>query len=145
MTGGEVVTPIAISSSTALSFAKFAARTGGCITVEPTGAVSAAGAVVSLAGSATTAATFAVTGDTNSTYSIGYADNNLTHTDTVTTMALALNSTVGTAGTSGGTTVATGTLSSGSQNIYVGGTLTVGSLQTPGVYYGTVTVTVEYN
>ena len=105
------------------------------------GAASATGDVV-LTGGTATAAQFTVTGQADASFSIGIADDDLTHTDNVTTMVLATTHDLD--GTSQDNP-ASGTLTLGTQTIYVGGTLTVGNAQTTGVYSGTITATVNYN
>ena len=140
-TSATVVTPIAIVDAQNLNFGEFAAGTGGTVVLTTGGAASATGDVV-LTGGTATAAQFTVTGQADASFSIGIADDDLTHTDNVTTMALATTHDLD--GTSQDNP-ASGTLTSGTQTIYVGGTLTVGNAQTTGVYSGTITATVNYN
>ena len=140
-TTATVVTPIAIVDAQNLNFGEFAAGTGGTVVLTTGGAASATGDVV-LTGGTSTAAQFTVTGQTDASFSIGIADDDLTHTDTVTTMALATTHDLD--GTSEDDP-ASGTLTLGTQTIYVGGTLTVTNAQTTGVYSGTITATVNYN
>ena len=140
-TTATVVTPIAIVDAQNLNFGEFAAGTGGTVVLTTGGAASATGDVV-LTGGTTTAAQFTVTGQADASFSIGVADDDLTHTDGVTTMALATTHDLD--GTSQNNP-ASGTLTLGTQTIYVGGTLTVGNAQTTGVYSGTITATVNYN
>lgn len=139
---GTVVQPIAISKSADLVFGKFAAVTGGSITVSTSGARSVTGAVIGMSGTPA-AAKFDVTGEPDATYSI-----NLVAPATLDsgsdTMAFAVTSDLTAANTTSGT-VSTGTLTGGAQSIYVGGTLTVASAQAPGTYTGNVVATVEYN
>lgn len=139
---GTVVQPIAISKAADLVFGKFAAVTGGSITVSTSGARSVTGAVIGMSGTPA-AAKFDVTGEPDATYSI-----NLVAPATLDsgsdTMAFAVTSDLTAANTTSGT-VSTGTLTGGAQSIYVGGTLTVASAQAPGTYTGNVVATVEYN
>lgn len=145
-TTATVITPISIAKNTDLAFGKFSALTGGSIKVDTDNAISVTGAVVKGTGSTGTAAKFTVSGDTNNSFSISHSTSNLlTHTVTpASTMALA---TVSALTAASGTTahVTSGTLSSGTQTIFVGGTLTVASGQLAGDYAGTITTTVEYN
>ncbi len=142
VTSATVVTPITIADAEDLVFGEFAAGTGGTVVVTTGSAVSDTGDTQVTAGTAS-AAEFVVSGQANETYSITITENNLTHTNTTDSMALA---TVHDLDASAGDNPATGTLNgSGTQTIYVGGTLTVGSAQAPGVYAGTVTATVNYN
>ena len=140
-TGATVVTPIAIAQAQDLSFGELSAGTGGTVVLTTAGAASATGDVV-LTGGTPAAAQFTVTGQSGASFSISVSDNELTHTDTVTTMALATTHDL-----DGATQddPASGTLTGGTQTIYVGGTLTVGNAQTTGVYSGIVTATVNYN
>lgn len=140
-TSATVVTPIDITQAQDLDFGEFAAGTGGTVVLTTAGGASPTGDVV-LTGGTSAAAEFTVTGQADASFSIGVADNNLTHTDTVTTMALATTHDLD--GTSENNP-ASGTLTLGTQTLYVGGTLTVGNAQTVGVYSGTITATVNYN
>ncbi len=140
-TTATVVTPIAIADAQNLNFGEFAAGTGGTVVLTTAGGASATGDVV-LTGGTSAAAEFTVTGQADASFSIGVADNNLTHTDTVTTMALATTHDLDGASENN---PASGTLTLGTQTLYVGGTLTVGNAQTVGVYSGTITATVNYN
>jgi hypothetical protein len=140
-TSATVITPIAIVDAQNLSFGEFAAGTGGTVVLTTAGAASPTGDIV-LTGGTSTAAQFTVTGQADTTFSIGVTDNDLTHTDEVTTMALVTTHDLDGAT---GDNPATGTLTLGTQTIYAGGTLTVASAQSAGVYSGIVTATVNYN
>lgn len=141
-----VIEPIAITKSVDLVFGKFAPGAGGTVTVATDGSRTASGPILSTSGSSPTAAKFDITGDNDATYSITWSGvTELTHTDTVTTMALTRISDLTAAGTTSGE-VSSGTLSStGTQSVYLGGKLTVGASQLAGDYSGNVTITVEYN
>ena len=139
---GTVVQPIAITKAADLVFGKFAAVTGGSITVSTSGARTVTGAVIGMSGTPT-AAKFDVTGEPDATYSIDLVAP-ATLDSGSDTMAFAVTSDLTAANTTSGT-VATGTLTGGAQSIYVGGTLTVASAQAPGTYTGNVVATVEYN
>ena len=145
---GTVIVPIAIAKTVDLSFGKFAPGAGGTITVSTSGDRTSSGVIMSAIGSSPTAAKFDVTGDADATYSIAHSGTAvLTNTTGVgdETMTLTKFSDL-TAGDATTGNVASGTLSAGgAQSIYVGGTLTVGAAQVPGVYTGTVIATVEYN
>lgn len=136
-----VVAPIAITKAQDMSFGEFSAGTGGTVVLTTAGAASETGDVV-LTGGTATAAQFTVTGQTDASFSISVTDDELTHTDTTTTMTLATAHDLD--ATSSDSPVS-GTLALGTQTIYVGGTLTVAADQLPGVYSGTVTATVNYN
>lgn len=142
-----VITPIAITAPTNLVFGSFAPGAGGSVTVSTNNTRTASGPILSGVTATPTAAKFNVTGDGSATYSIAIAPsaNLSTGGATPSTMALATFSDL----TAGGATtgnVTSGTLTSGAQSIYVGGTLTVSATQTASTAYaGTVKVTVEYN
>lgn len=141
-TTATVVTPIAIAKAQDLSFGQFAAGTGGTVVLTTAGAKSKTGDVVLTAGTST-AAQFTVTGQADASFSIGITDNDLTHsTDALQKMSFVTTHDLG-----GGAAnnPSTGTLTGGTQTIFVGGTLTVGSAQTVGTYNGTVTAEVNYN
>ena len=140
-TSATVVVPIAIAQAQDLSFGEFAAGTGGTVVLTTGGAASPTGDVV-LTGGTAAAAQFTVTGQADASFSISVTDDNLTHTDTVTTMALA---TIHDLDGASENSPASGTLTGGTQTLYVGGTLTVGNAQTTGVYSGTITAEVNYN
>ena len=139
---GTVVTPIAITKAADLVFGKFAAVTGGTITVSTSGARSVTGAVIGMSGTPA-AAKFDVTGEADATYSINLSAPATLDSGT-DTMAFAVVSGL-TAGNATAGNVTAGTLTGGAQSIYVGGVLTVGSGQAPGTYTGNVVATVEYN
>jgi len=138
-TSATVVAPIAITQAQNMEFGAFAASDGGTVTLTTAGAISATGPVLTNAASAT-AAEFTVTGVDDATFSIAIADDDLTSGDD--TMAL---TTVHDLDASSQDNPGTGTLTGGTQTIYVGGTLAVAADQAPGAYTGTVTATVDYN
>lgn len=132
-----VVAPISITNTGDISFGKFAAGTGGTVVMSPAGSRSKSGGVVLLTGSAGYAAHFSVTGDSGATYAITLPSSaTVTHTDGETTMDI---------GTFTSSPSSPGTLTSGTQNLLVGATLTVASSQLAGVYAGSFSVSVEYN
>jgi spore coat protein U-like protein len=137
-----VVVPIAISKTADLAFGKFAAVTGGTVTVSTSGARTVTGTVVAMA-STSTAAKFDVTGEAGATYSISLPATSTLNSGSDSITFDVVSDLTGTNSTSG--TVSSGTLAGGAQSIYVGGTLTVASGQAPGTYTGTVAATVEYN
>lgn len=145
---GTVISPITVTSSAPLSFGRFAPGVGGSVTISNSGVRTSSGIIPSAMGAATTAAKFLVTGDPAATYSISQVVSpELTNTTGTgnETMSLATTSDLAGANVIAGN-VSAGTLSgAGTQTIFVGGTLTVGSTQVPGDYAGTVAVTVEYN
>lgn len=135
-----VITPISISKNADMSFGNLAVQsgTGGTVVLAPAGTRSSTSGV-SLPSStgSVSAASFTVTGSGSSTYSITLPSSvTLTHTNGTNTM-------------SAGSFISnpsTGTLSSGTQDIAVGATLTVTAGQLAGVYTsGNFNVTVNYN
>jgi hypothetical protein len=137
-----VVVPIQISKSADLAFGKFAAGTGGTVTVSTSGARTVTGGVTAMT-SSTTAAKFDVSGETGATYTITLSGPTVL-TSGSDTMAFATVSDLTGANTTSGNATS-GTLTAGTESIYVGGVLTVASAQAPGTYTGSVVATVEYN
>ena len=130
-----VAAPITITAGTDMNFGNIGvSTTGGTAVLSTAGAVTVTGDVTALSGVTTTAGVFALTGFSNSAYS-------LTIPSTVT-----LNSGVNSMVVSSLTNDAGGSpaLTSGTGSINVGGTLTVAASQAAGNYSGTYTVTVNY-
>jgi hypothetical protein len=136
-----IITPISISKTADMNFGNIAVSSsaGGTVVLAPAGTRTTTGSVSlpATAGSPVAAA-FTVTGQGNYTYSItlpssATLSDGASHTMTVNTFTSNPSS--------------TGTLSSGTQNISVGATLTVAAAQTPGTYTTSTpfTVTVNYN
>lgn len=137
-----VISPITITKSADLAFGKFAAGTGGTVTVSTSGARTVSGGVVQMT-STTTAAKFDVAGETGATYTISLSGPAVLTSGSDTMAFTAVSDLTGANATSG--TVASGTLTAGAQSIYVGGVLTVGASQAPGTYTGSVIASVDYN
>ena len=138
----NVVTPISIAKNTDMAFGNLAvqAATGGTVVLAPAGSRTRTSGVTLPATTGTvSAASFTVTGNGSYTYAITLPSGNvqLNHTNATDFM----NASSFTSNPSG-----TGTLSSGTQNIAVGATLTVAAGQLAGVYTsGNFDVTVNYN
>ncbi len=136
-----IITPISIAKTADMNFGNIAVSSsaGGTVVLAPAGTRTTTGSVTlpATAGSPA-AASFTVTGQGNYTYSI-----TLPSTATLTDGA----SHTMTVGTFTSNPSSTGTLSSGTQTVSVGATLTVGAAQTPGTYTTSTpfTVTVNYN
>lgn len=141
-TSATVVVPIAIVDTRNLSFGELAAGTGGTVVLSTSGVASTIAGDVVLTGGTGAAAEFTITGQADANFSIDIADDDLTHTDTLTTMPFA---TIYDFDRGSADSPAASTLMAGEQTLYVGGTLVVGDGQAPGVYSGTVTATVNYN
>lgn len=136
-----IITPIAITKTVDMNFGTAAvqAGTGGTIVLTPAGGRTVTGGVTlpNVTGTVT-AASFNVTGEGTSTYSITLPVAPLTITSGINTMTVS---------TFSSTPTPTGTLTAGAQTLLVGGTLNVAAAQAPGTYLsGTpFTVTVNYN
>jgi hypothetical protein len=133
--------PIAINKTADLAFGKFAVgSTGGTLLLNTSGVLTPS-ADITPGGGTPTAAVFHITGETGANYGITSPD--ITLSDGAThTMALALVSGFATGVSSG--VVSSSTIAGGGQDLYVGGTLTVGASQVAGSYTGTVSVSVQY-
>ena len=136
-----IVTPISIAKNTDMSFGNIAVQTatGGTVVLAPAGTrTSTSGVTLPATTGTVTAASFTVNGNGSYTYAITLPTTvTLTHSGGVQTMAASSF----TSNPSG-----TGALSSGTQNIAVGATLTVAAAQLAGVYTsGNFNVTVNYN
>lgn len=144
-----VLTPIAIATTNSMVFGAFAHGSGGPVTVNTNGFRVATGPILSTVGGTPAAAIFAVTGDTttNATYSISTAGTATEIASGTDTMAFAHCTAFTAAATCvPGSNPTSGTLASGAQTIYMGGTLTVGATQAAHQdYTGAISVTVEYN
>lgn len=140
-----VLAPIAIAKSADLSFGRFAAGTGGSVTVSTSGVRIADSTVLSAADNSATAARFEVSGDPAASYDITILATNTLEDGAAHSMALVTCSDLTMANTTSGN-VASGTLSAaGTQSLFVGGTLRVVATQLAGRYSGNIAVTVEYN
>ncbi|OGB27384.1 MAG: hypothetical protein A3I66_00515 [Burkholderiales bacterium RIFCSPLOWO2_02_FULL_57_36] len=131
---------IAISNTSGLAFGKFAAGSGGSITVDTNGARTRSGGVVLLSSGAGAAAAFNIgdpdAGNLTKTYIITLPAN-----DTVTlasgSNSMAVNNFIS---NPSGSAI----MSAGTQTLTVGATLSVGADQPVGNYSGNFSVTVNY-
>lgn len=130
---------IAITDTQALSFGSFVADSGGSVTVSTNGNRNAGGSVVLIPSSQGTAAEFTVSGDPGATYTIQLPGNDFVSL-TGPGVDMFVNDFTSNPSGAGGELGA-----GGSQVLSVGGTLNVGSDQTPGSYSGGFSVTVNYN
>lgn len=135
-----IITPIAISKSLDMSFGNVAVSPTlpGTVTLTPGNTRTIVGGVtLPVVTGTVNAAKFTVTGLSGSTYSITLPSAALTLTSGSNTMTV-------TAFTS--TPTPTGTLTSGTQDIFVGATLNVAAAQAAGTYVSVAfPVTVNYN
>jgi hypothetical protein len=122
-----------------LAFGKFVAGSGGTVTVSPGGARTWGGDVLLVSSGLGAAAQFLVSGNPNASYSISLPVGTVTLTSSSNTMEVNnfTSSPSPNGSLSGGVT--------GTQVLYVGATLTVGSNQAIGSYSGGFDVTVNYN
>ncbi len=133
-----IVTPLAIAVGLNLRFGKISSSAAaGTVLISAAGIRTSTGGVgLVSSGSTQGQATFNVTGDFNSTYSIGLPAS--------TTIVAGANSM--TVNTFVSNPATTGTLSAtGAQTVNVGATLNVAASQAGGSYTGTFVVTMNYN
>lgn len=140
----DVVTPIAITKASDLVFGRFIAGPGGTVTVNTAGLRTLSG-VTAAGGTAASTASFNITGEASAAYSISIDTSDAKLISGANEMNLELFSDLTGAGATSGK-VAAGLLSAtGTQTLYVGGTLTVGADQAGGQYSGTIAALVNYN
>lgn len=141
----SIISPIDITKTADLDFGIISGTSAGTVTINAvTGAQNnpvITGDLSVISTSAPKAAAFTVTGSGNATYAITM-DNSLTLNGSGTATGESMISTLvlDAAKVSG-----VGTLSSGTDNIYVGGVLTIAASQAAGSYQGSFDVTVNYN
>lgn len=133
------VLAISISNLQALTFGKFAAGSGGTVTVSPGGARSATGGVILLSSGSGSAASFRVSGDPGLTYDIVLPPDGRVQLANGTGQTMPVNSFTSNPAGAGQLDL------SGAQTVTVGATLTVGAGQVAGSYSGSFDVTVDYN
>ncbi|HUR41765.1 MAG TPA: DUF4402 domain-containing protein [Verrucomicrobiae bacterium] len=122
-----------------LSFGRFAAGSGGTVTVTPTGARSSSGPIYLLSASSGQEARYTITGGSDLAYSI-----TLPADDSVTLSSGTGPTMVVTRFTSG--PASTGQFGpTGAQAIAVGATLNISANQPAGNYGGSYSITVNYN
>ena len=130
--------PIAVSPVQALAFGKFAAGSGGTVTIGANGTRSGGGGVVLLPSAGGSAAQFGVSGEPNTSYAITLPANG--------TVQLASGSNSMAVNSFSSSPNAVGQLSlGGSQTLSIGATLNVAGNQPPGNYSGSFNVSIDYN
>jgi hypothetical protein len=129
---------MSITQVQGLAFGKFVADTSGTVTVSTSGARSASAGIVLMPSGAGAAAQFSVTGDPSRTYALSLPANGTVFL-TSGANSMAINNFTGSPALSGQLSAG------GTQNVFVGATLSIGSHQPHGNYSGTFSVTVNYN
>lgn len=127
-----------LTATQGLAFGRFAAASGGTVTIGATGTRSQGGGVVLLPSGSGASALFSVSGTPSATYAISLPANgvvSLTHGAS----SMAVNFFTSSPSLSG--TLGLG----GTQMLSVGATLGVGALQTSGSYGGSFSVILNYN
>lgn len=138
VTNGTVVVPIAITKQVDLEFGRFLAGAGAVTVASIDGARSATnGNTFLVPGITPTAASFTVTGEAGATFSISLPAS----------LTLASGGNNMTVDTFESTPATPGTLTGGTQTVTVGGKVTVGGGQSPGLYTSAagLNVIVNYN
>ena len=141
-----VVTPLTISSASALNFGTFAAGgTTGTVTISPSGSPRASsGGVTLVATSAGTASSVVLAGTPSTAFTLNLPGSTVSLTGPGSAMTLS-NFTTNLSGTGlGGTGVGGAIGSSGSLTFAIGATLNVGANQAAGSYSATFPITVTY-
>ncbi len=139
-TSANIIGPITITKTVDLSFGNVAVSptVAGTVVLDPTSTRTQTGGVTLPANTGTvTAAKFTVTGESGTTYSITLPASVLLSNGGNTMIVNAFTS----------TPTPTGSLASGTEDIFVGGTLNVAAAQVSGLYTNTsdLVVTVNYN
>jgi hypothetical protein len=140
-----VVTPLTISSASALNFGTFASgSSAGTVVLSPASARSSTGGVTLVATNSGTATTVSLAGAGGTAFTLNYPSTTINLTGPGTAMTLS-NFTTSLTGTGLGGTGVGGTMpSSGTLSFTVGGTLNVGASQVAGSYSGTFPLTITY-
>jgi hypothetical protein len=135
--GATIISPISISNTVGLQFGEIASSaSAGTVTVDTTGSRSSTGGVTLVPGISATAASFAVAGAPDETYTFTLP----------TSITIDLGSDSMTVDTFEANPPTEGTLSAlGTDTLHVGATLHIGASQPSGAYTGTFAVTVAYN
>lgn len=133
------VIAVSISNLQSLAFGKFAAGSGGTVTVSPAGARTATAGVVLLSSDGGAAASFRVSGDAGLSYDIVLPPDGAVVLDNGAGQSMAVDGFTSSPADFGQLDL------SGVQTVSVGATLTVATGQAAGNYSGSFNVTVDYN
>lgn len=139
----EVITAFSAVETSQLNFGRFSPGPyGGKIILTPQGNVSVLGSVAKGSG-IHNAASFFVSGDGNSTFSISLPKDPAVLTNTASAKTMIVSNWVSVPSPGPGA----GTLQEGYQTVYVGATLEVGTINDNpvGIYTGTYTITFDFN
>jgi hypothetical protein len=140
----DVVTPIAITKASDLAFGRFIAGPGGTVTVNTAGLRTLSG-VTAAGGTTATTASFNITGEASTAYSISIDASDTRLVSGANEMTLELFSDLTGAGAVSGKVNAGLLSAAGTQTLYVGGKLSVNADQAGGQYSGTIAALVNYN
>lgn len=139
----EIIPVFSANEVSQMFFGKFSpGATGGEVILTPESTISVLGDIY--AGSGThNAAIFCISGDNSVTYSISLPTEPATLTNTASSKTMVVNNWVSVPESG----IGEGNLENGSQMVYVGATLTVGTIEDnpPGLYSGTYKITFDFN
>lgn len=138
----EVIAAFSAIETSQMNFGRFSPGPfGGLVIISPQGAISVSGSVV--ASGIHNAASFSVSGDSQSSFSVSLPKTAaiLTSTNSAKTMLISNWNSVPSTGPSAGT------LQDGNMTVYVGATLEVGNMHSNpvGIYTGTYIITFDFN
>jgi hypothetical protein len=139
----EIITVLSAVESSQLNFGRFSPGPyGGEIILTPQGSISVLGSVSKGSG-LHNAASFYLTGDNSTTFSVNLPSSPATITCTTEARSMVVKDWVSVPSPGPGA----GTLKNGAQTVYIGATLEVGTLNDNpvGIYTGTYTVTFDFN
>ncbi len=139
----EIITAFSAVETSQMNFGRFSPGPfGGQVILTPQGTISVQGSVVRASG-IHNAASFYVTGDLNTTYSVSLPQSPAILTNTSNAKTMRVTGWVSHPSPGPGA----GTLREGYQTVYVGATLEVGTItdNPVGIYTGTYTITFDFN
>ncbi len=139
----EVITAFSAIETSQMNFGRFSPGPhGGQIILTPQGAISVMGSVVKASG-IHNAASFYVTGDNNTTFSVSLPQSPAILTNTANARTMRVTNWISFPAPGPGA----GILQNGFLDVYVGATLEIGTLNDNpvGIYTGTYTITFDFN